>query len=858
MPLQSPNLDDRDFHQLVEEARRQIAQSAPQWTDLSPGDPGIVLLELFAHLTETMIYRLNRIPEKAYIEFLRLIGVGLQPPASAGVQLQFSRARADETAITIARGTRVTTSRAIDGEQPVFVTAGPITIPAGATSAEAQAYHCEQIEAELIGRGTGVPGQTFRARHVPIIAPTLDGLDLIVGIETPAGRLPERTPVITYNGKAYRLWREVPNFTNLGSDRFVYVADRLNGTITFASAGRMLADDGTLEATPRVPAAIPNAGAEIRVWYRYGGGPTGNVAAGVLTTLKDPIQGVQVVNPHPATGGRETESLQNALVRGPQALHSLQRAVTARDFQLVAETSSRAVARAKAITRATLWIHALPGSVEVLLVPQVGESEQAGRVSAAQLQTHETEHVRAQIQQELDRRRPLGTTCVASWARYKTVQVQVRIVVRREEDHAAVRRRVLTRMYQTITPLPTPFNVTGWQFGHALRASHIYDIALAEPSVRWADNVRLLVEAVPDQAIKSIVADAFQPRTWYAGSASQLFRSLNDSGGWELVGSFPDEQVQIVQVDPGRTGLLAVTSLLADGNRTRINISRDAGESWDLETQTVGFKVEKMAWIGRDGVPVLLLASDKGLYELPLTPGATPVQVLVDTTDQDMALYAVVAAVDARGGTRVAVAAQSNGGVFLSSLGGGTPFRAMGLKGEDIRVLAVHYDGPRTFLWAGVTAQSPQDAGKGCMSYELHGEQDAPEGWQPWSTGWDGGSCYGIAFQGTRVLAGSFRSGVLRLDATKRENSWETPTVNCGLPQRDRTRFEPINALAVGLNEQLILAGGAKGVFSSGDNGVSYQPASRKEFAEKVTVPETWLFCSGEHEVTIIGEDEAE
>ncbi len=50
MALKSPNLDDRDFNQMVEEARRLIVRACPQWTDLSPHDPGMVLLELFAHL----------------------------------------------------------------------------------------------------------------------------------------------------------------------------------------------------------------------------------------------------------------------------------------------------------------------------------------------------------------------------------------------------------------------------------------------------------------------------------------------------------------------------------------------------------------------------------------------------------------------------------------------------------------------------------------------------------------------------------------------------------------------------------------------------------------------------------------
>jgi len=84
MPLPSPNLDDRSFRQLVEEARRRIQSSCPEWTDLTPGDPGLALVEVFAFLTETLIYRLNRVPHKAYVEFLhfveRLYDSAMQPP----------------------------------------------------------------------------------------------------------------------------------------------------------------------------------------------------------------------------------------------------------------------------------------------------------------------------------------------------------------------------------------------------------------------------------------------------------------------------------------------------------------------------------------------------------------------------------------------------------------------------------------------------------------------------------------------------------------------------------------------------------------------------------------------------------
>ena len=45
----------------------------------------------------------------------------------------------------------------------------------------------------------------------------------------------------------------------------------------------------------------------------------------------------------------------------------------------------------------------------------------------------------------------------------------------------------------------------------------------------------------------------------------------------------------------------------------------------------------------RDGVPVLLMATRVGLFELRGEEGATPLQVLVDPIDQDLGFFAVAA-----------------------------------------------------------------------------------------------------------------------------------------------------------------------------------------------------------------------
>jgi hypothetical protein len=865
MPLVSPNLADRDFQQLLEEARRQIIQSCPDWNDLSPSDPGMILLELFAHLTETMIYRLNRLPQKVYIELLRLIGVRLQPPSSARVELVFSRSKADNQPLEIPRSTRGTPARSGSsnggGEPPVFITARQVAIGPGRTEARVLAYHSELVEGELIGTATGTPGLSFNVKRPPIIAPTGDDLDLIVAVETPASELGNRAPAVQFGGKSFRIWREVTNFTYTGPDAFVYLVDRLSGTISFAPSARLTAPGPgfALNDTPQALAEIPPGGREIRVTYRRGGGPEGNLPANSLTVLKDTLAGVQVTNPHPATGGRAAETLDNALIRGPQQLHSLERAVTARDFELVARNSSMAVARAKALTQAALWSYATPGTVEVLLVPYLPEAARSnGPVTAGALQEQETAEACAQIQQALDQRRPLGITCVVSWAHYKAVSVTARVVVRREEDQAAIRQRVVERLNQTINPLPNSLNLTGWSFGQTLRASNVYDAALAEPGVRWVDNVRLLVDEVPDKNVSALSADPNQPRAWYAASGEILFRSLNDGEGWETTRRFPGEQIYLVKPDPARPGLLAVLTNQPDQAGSRLYLSRNTGETWDTTPFNTAFRINDLGWTMRDSWPLLLLASENGLYELSLKPGSTPVQVLVDDKNPNQGFYAVAVSTDVRGAVSVALAAQKLGGIYLSNQAGRTrSFRLINLQGEDIRELAVMYVGPQAFLWAAAAAPGGEDPGRGCFRWELRGDEDPPEGWRNYSKGWNGGTCYAIAFQANWVLAATHKAGVLRLDSRNPNATWQAPDVRCGLPLRDQGRFHPVLAAAGDPKGSLLLTGGVEGVYTSSDGGITYTSSSAKEFTDKVTLPETWLFVSKEHDITVVSEDEA-
>src|SRR5687767_14298853 len=107
MPFVPKNLDDRTFEDLVREARRRIAAYVPEWqvdqrgrdakawTEFNPSDPGITLVDVFAFLTETTLFRLNRTPdERMYLEFLNLLGIAPRPALPSSLPLIFEMRQA--------------------------------------------------------------------------------------------------------------------------------------------------------------------------------------------------------------------------------------------------------------------------------------------------------------------------------------------------------------------------------------------------------------------------------------------------------------------------------------------------------------------------------------------------------------------------------------------------------------------------------------------------------------------------------------------------------------------------------------------------------------------------------------------
>jgi hypothetical protein len=193
--------------------------------------------------------------------------------------------------------------------------------------------NAQTVTNEIVGRGDGRPGQRYLLANRNVVAGSLD-----VAIQED---IDPTTPLVN--------WHAVPDLDEIGPFDSAYEADLEEGALQFGDGGT-IATNGTGRGG-RIPPLVPQTGDIIARRYRFGGGLAGEVSVGAITALDTPANGVaNVVNFIAATGGRDAETLEEAKRRARKELSTRSRAVTAADFQWIAQqTPDVRVARAEIV-----------------------------------------------------------------------------------------------------------------------------------------------------------------------------------------------------------------------------------------------------------------------------------------------------------------------------------------------------------------------------------------------------------------------------------------------------------------------------------------------------------------------------
>lgn len=91
MPLKEnfPRIDDRNYDEIIRELKTRIARYTPEWTDVNESDPGYTLAQVFAWLSDMLIYRMQQVPRLNYLKFLEMLGIELRPAEPAVTEIYF-------------------------------------------------------------------------------------------------------------------------------------------------------------------------------------------------------------------------------------------------------------------------------------------------------------------------------------------------------------------------------------------------------------------------------------------------------------------------------------------------------------------------------------------------------------------------------------------------------------------------------------------------------------------------------------------------------------------------------------------------------------------------------------------------
>ncbi len=270
------------------------------------------------------------------------------------------------------------------------------------------------VRDEALGQSDGRPGQAFRLLHTPVLA---RGEEETLTVEPPHGE-PQQ-------------WREVRDFAECHRDDCCFTLDDLDGTITLGPS--LLQPDGEVYAF----GAVPEKGSALRFTrYQYGGGVIGNIPARALTVVKSSIPYItRTMNWEAAFGGRDAESLEHAKLRAPLELRTRTRAVTADDYEFLAQQDA-GVARARCLAPGAQpggQGEPAPGHVTVLVLPRAAAED--GRIPADQLTL--SAELRESVRAFLNERRLLGTTLEVRAPRYHWVSVRTTLRIAERSSPAA-------------------------------------------------------------------------------------------------------------------------------------------------------------------------------------------------------------------------------------------------------------------------------------------------------------------------------------------------------------------------------------------------------------------------------------
>jgi hypothetical protein len=122
MQLTKPKIDKRTFKDLLKQSQSLTPFYTPEWVAGQQGEPGQALLNIYLHMQEQVLSRLNRVPDKNLVVFLDMMGIKLLPAQSAQARVTFTLATGTTEHVLVPKGTLLSGAAADASGQIIFQT----------------------------------------------------------------------------------------------------------------------------------------------------------------------------------------------------------------------------------------------------------------------------------------------------------------------------------------------------------------------------------------------------------------------------------------------------------------------------------------------------------------------------------------------------------------------------------------------------------------------------------------------------------------------------------------------------------------------------------------------------------------
>jgi uncharacterized phage protein gp47/JayE len=358
------------------------------------------------------------------------------------------------------------------------------------------ALQAETIRDEILGSSNGQAHQTYTLLRNPVVSEEIWVNEINTLTEGERKQLAAQDPeqiqeVRDEQGQLTHVWvrwRTVADFLESTPTSRDYVLDRVLGTVQFG--------DGRRGMVP--PIGVDN----LKANYQFGGGAHGNVAADTVISLKTTVAGVdKVTNHEPAGGGADTELLDKALERGPQAIKHRNRAIAREDFEWLARQASNDIAKVKCLPTTNQDGEFETGWVVVIIAPH---SQEAQPLPSAEL-------IR-QVQRYLSDRCPnvvsAAKKLLVTGPAYVEVSVTAEVFATSIDVISQVQSETIKSLKKFLHPLTGGPEDTGWDFGRLVCLSDIMALLEALPNVDHVDNVTMQLRDGITNAARIITDEA--------------------------------------------------------------------------------------------------------------------------------------------------------------------------------------------------------------------------------------------------------------------------------------------------------------------------------------------------------------